>query len=176
VLGFPFIGLLQANAVSDQLTKNKPEVAAKVVEEKMGIFGTYRAVEPAKLDALTPKVKEAKGIQADVTAELTKKNGAAPSEKEVEAALAENEAYAAIVASPEYKDQAAIAGEVTAISDGASKGALATMAIFPCIMLAAYIALFLYFKSQGGYKAQVLTGHAAEDAKFTGGINAPIEA
>ena len=43
-------------------------------------------------------------------------------------------------------------------------------------MLAAYVILFLYFKSQGGYKAQVLTGHAAEDAKFTGGTEAPGEA
>ena len=27
----------------------------------------------------------------------------------------------------------------------------------------------MYFKSRGGYQAEVLTGHAAEDEKFTGG-------
>ena len=33
-----------------------------------------------------------------------------------------------------------------------------------------------YFRSRGGYKAQVLTGHAAQDEKFTGGLQAPMEA
>lgn len=37
--------------------------------------------------------------------------------------------------------------------------ALGKMAFFPAFMLACYIALFLYFKSQGGYKAQSLGGH-----------------
>ncbi len=31
-----------------------------------------------------------------------------------------------------------------------------------------------YYKSRGGYKSQVLTGHRAEDEKFTGGIKAPV--
>ncbi len=34
------------------------------------------------------------------------------------------------------------------------------MAIFPCIMFVCYLILIAYFRSQGGYKAQVLTGHA----------------
>ena len=54
--------------------------------------------------------------------------------------------------------------------------ALANMAVFPAIMLAGYIILLFYFKSRGGYQAQVLAGHAAEDEKFTGGVEAPIEA
>ncbi|MDH3583285.1 MAG: hypothetical protein OER86_03635, partial [Phycisphaerae bacterium] len=48
--------------------------------------------------------------------------------------------------------------------------ALADMAIFPGIMLGGYILLILYFKSKGGYQAEVLAGHAAEDEKFTGGV------
>lgn len=35
----------------------------------------------------------------------------------------------------------------------AKKGALATVAIFPVIMLVCYLILIMYFKSQGGYKA-----------------------
>ncbi|HEY2762289.1 MAG TPA: MFS transporter [Pirellulales bacterium] len=62
------------------------------------------------------------------------------------------------------------------VENSAKKGALATMAVFPCVMFACYLILIAYFRSQGGYKAQVLTGHAAEDAKFTGGIPAPGEA
>jgi hypothetical protein len=43
-------------------------------------------------------------------------------------------------------------------------------------MLVGYIILLIYFKSRGGYKAQVLTGHAAKDDKFTGGVQAGVEA
>lgn len=53
--------------------------------------------------------------------------------------------------------------------------ALAKMAAFPTFMLVCYIALFVYFKSQGGYTAQVLTGHEAKDKKFTGGVPAAVE-
>ena len=54
------------------------------------------------------------------------------------------------------------------------------MAIFPGIMLVFYIALIAYFRSRGGYKAIVLATPGTEakvpDAKFTGGVNAPMEA
>jgi MFS family permease len=54
--------------------------------------------------------------------------------------------------------------------------ALAKIAVLPAIMCVCYLALIAYFKSRGGYKAQVLTGHAAEDEKFTGGIQGAVEA
>ena len=53
--------------------------------------------------------------------------------------------------------------------------ALAKMALFPTFMLICYVALFMYFKSKGGYQAEVLTGHAAEDAEFTGGVEGAVE-
>jgi hypothetical protein len=53
--------------------------------------------------------------------------------------------------------------------------ALAKMAFFPMFMLACYIALFMYFKSKGGYQAEVLTGHAAQDEKVTGGVAGPAD-
>ena len=40
--------------------------------------------------------------------------------------------------------------------------------------LVGYLVLIVYFRARGGYKAQVLTGHSAEDAKFTGGVPAPV--
>ncbi|MCH7522105.1 MAG: MFS transporter, partial [Candidatus Marinimicrobia bacterium] len=46
---------------------------------------------------------------------------------------------------------------IGAITDTAKKNALATVAIFPAIMLVCYLALIYYFKSKGGYKAEVLT-------------------
>jgi MFS family permease len=54
--------------------------------------------------------------------------------------------------------------------------ALAKMALFPTFMLICYIALFMYFKAKGGYKAEVLTGHAAEDTEFTGSVAGPADA
>ncbi len=62
--------------------------------------------------------------------------------------------------------------EVNAITAVAKQNALATVAIFPVIMLVCYIGLFLYFRARGGYKAEVLTGHDHPelDKKFTGGV------
>jgi fucose permease len=65
--------------------------------------------------------------------------------------------------------------EIKKIQDDAKQSALAKMAIFPLIMLVCYLILFFYFNSKGGYKAEVLVGHAAEDKKFTGGVEGPIE-
>jgi hypothetical protein len=64
---------------------------------------------------------------------------------------------------------------IKSIDESAKKGALATMAIFPCIMFVCYLILIVYFRSRGGYQAQVLTGHAAHAAEFTGGTTGPGE-
>ncbi|MCC9604797.1 MFS transporter [Blastopirellula sp. JC732] len=65
---------------------------------------------------------------------------------------------------------------VTSASETAKKDALFAVAVFPCIMLACYLLLIVYFASQGGYKAEVLVGHGAEDEKFTGGLEGPADA
>jgi hypothetical protein len=53
--------------------------------------------------------------------------------------------------------------ELKTAKEGAAQKALFNMALFPFIMLIAFVGLFLYFKSKGGYKAQQLTdGHADE--------------
>jgi hypothetical protein len=66
--------------------------------------------------------------------------------------------------------------EIDAVRASAKKNALATVAIFPAIMFVCYAGLLIYFRSRGGYKAQVLAGHAAADAEFTGGVPGPVEA
>ena len=45
---------------------------------------------------------------------------------------------------------------IDTIMASAKKNALATVAIFPTIMLVCYLVLIFYFKSKGGYKAVVL--------------------
>jgi MFS family permease len=57
----------------------------------------------------------------------------------------------------------------------AKQGALAYIAVLPAIMFVCYLILIAYFRSRGGYQAQVLTGHAAHDAEFTGGTTGPGE-
>jgi hypothetical protein len=64
---------------------------------------------------------------------------------------------------------------VKEIQDASKKKALTRVAILPCIMFACYLALLVYFKAKGGYKADVLAGHAAHDEEFTGGLVAPGE-
>lgn len=57
----------------------------------------------------------------------------------------------------------------------AGKKALTWTAAVPATMALGYLLLLLYFRAIGGYQAQVLTGHAAQDEKFTGGTVGPGE-
>jgi MFS family permease len=55
------------------------------------------------------------------------------------------------------------------------KMALTWTAAVPATMAVGYLLLILYFRLIGGYQAKVLTGHAAEDERFTGGTVGPGE-
>jgi hypothetical protein len=55
------------------------------------------------------------------------------------------------------------------------KQALTWTAYVPAAMAVGYLLLVLYFLIRGGYKAEVLIGHAAEDEEFTGGTVGPGE-
>jgi MFS family permease len=66
--------------------------------------------------------------------------------------------------------------QIKEIRGRSTQGALANMVIFPAFMLACYLILILYFRAKGGYEAQVLTGHAAKDEEFTGGVEGAVEA
>ncbi len=64
--------------------------------------------------------------------------------------------------------------EVNATQGQVKQGTLRTVAILPAIMFVCYLALIFYFRSRGGYKAEVLTGHAANDEEMTGGVPGPV--
>jgi MFS family permease len=64
---------------------------------------------------------------------------------------------------------------IESIVTESKQGSLGKIAILPAIMCVCYLILIGYFRSKGGYQAQVLTGHAANDEAFTGGIKGPIE-
>jgi MFS family permease len=55
------------------------------------------------------------------------------------------------------------------------KMALTYTAAIPAAMALGYLILIIYFRAKGGYTAQVLTGHKAEDEKFTGGVEGPAD-
>lgn len=65
--------------------------------------------------------------------------------------------------------------KVMALENLAKKDALMTVAIFPCIMLVCYLALIVYFRSQGGYKAKILISPKEEGLLMTGGAMGPAE-
>ncbi len=57
-------------------------------------------------------------------------------------------------------EQAKLQAEIDKASSGSGQKALASMTIFPLIMLLCYIAMWFYFKSKGGYKPVSLNdGH-----------------
>jgi MFS family permease len=58
--------------------------------------------------------------------------------------------------------------------DGGQMALLCTAAV-PATMAVGYLILILYFRIRGGYKAEVLVGHAAQDEEFTGGVEGPAE-
>ncbi|MCA9234666.1 MAG: MFS transporter [Planctomycetales bacterium] len=65
--------------------------------------------------------------------------------------------------------------QLAALERTTKQHALAKIAVLPAIMFVCYVGLIAYFRTKGGYKAEVLTGHAAEDEKFTGGTVGPGE-
>jgi hypothetical protein len=57
-------------------------------------------------------------------------------------------------------EQAQLTKEISEASAGSGQKALASMTIFPLIMLVSYIVIWFYFKSKGGYKPVSLSdGH-----------------
>jgi MFS family permease len=66
--------------------------------------------------------------------------------------------------------------ELTELESTVKQNALTKIASLPMIMCVCYLLLIGYFRSRGGYRAEVLTGHAAKDEKFTGGTEGPVEA
>ena len=74
---------------------------------------------------------------------------------------------------------AALTGDAKAeaekIAKLAPKWSLSKIAIFPACMLLAYIGLFIFFKSKGGYKAEELTGHTNDGDDFGAGQEGATE-
>jgi hypothetical protein len=142
VLGFPYIGALQADKKIDAIE------ASPVAQQAPGLVINGQ---------LTPEVLDEKRIYEVIPYKVV-------NDGRLDAKLAP--------LTPEQK------AEVTSVASASSQRALANMAIFPGIMLVFYVALIAYFKSRGGYKAQILATPqdkpAVADEKFTGGVEGAV--
>ncbi|GAC1448418.1 MAG: MFS transporter [Isosphaeraceae bacterium] len=66
-------------------------------------------------------------------------------------------------------------GTIESLQALAKKHALMTVALFPCIMLASYLGLIVYFQSRGGYKPKILISDKEEERLMMGGTTGPSE-
>ena len=130
VLGFPYIGTLQAEKQIDAVAE---------LEKAKEVSGL---VEDGELTATAPK-KIYEIIEYDVV-----------DDKKVASLIGKSDL--------DSDEQTALQKEITKAKNKSNQRALATMAIFPAIMLGAYILLIIYFQSKGGYKPIYLT---KEDGK-----------
>ncbi|HEV2295204.1 MAG TPA: MFS transporter [Tepidisphaeraceae bacterium] len=142
VLGFPYIGALQADKKIDMIAATP---AAQAVPDLV-INGQ-----------LSPAVLDRKLIYEVIPYKVVN-----------DAKLAERTATLS----------GAQQAEIAAAANASSQRALANMAFFPAIMLVFYIALIVYFRSRGGYKAEILATPSERervpDEKFTGGVEGAV--
>jgi MFS family permease len=69
----------------------------------------------------------------------------------------DDEALTALVDKVPADEQPAVKEELAKVQAESSQGALYYMAFFPLFMLVCYVGMIAYFKSKGGYKAEVIT-------------------
>lgn len=175
VVGTVFLGFWQDTGTVERLQARLPEVAARVVVEKNSVLGTYRAIDHEKLRAATPRVEDEARRRREIQQALVAKLGRVPRGAELERALGSDPAYQALLRDPLYAEQKRWRDEIERMVGASQKDALTQVAMFPILMLVCYLGLILYFRARGGYTAEVLTGHAARDERFTGGVEGPAD-
>ncbi len=87
----------------------------------------------------------------------------------------DDKAVATLVEQLPESERAAVADEIKKVRGRGNQLALASIAYFPAFMLACYLILIVYFRTKGGYEAEVLTGHEAKDDEYTGGVAGAVE-
>jgi MFS family permease len=140
VLGFPYIGTLQADKKIDAIA------ATPAAQSVPGLVQN---------GTLSPTVLDDKKVYEIIPYKTVN----------------DEKLNAAIALLPTDKKQ-----QIADAAAGSAQKALGNMARFPMFMLAAYIIMIIYFRSRGGYRAQVLTHHMTDEKKYTGGVQGPVEA
>jgi hypothetical protein len=187
ILGGPLIGYKQDYAATRQLEQTAPATYARYKSDtpkspvpflpeiagldnaKVGVLENFEAIQQKKREAkekgetLKPEDTELQ-LQADLNL-LRKQNR--PTE-ELEKRLKWWETEGQLYAATDYP-------KVKAAQLDGGKTALTWTAAVPAMMAVCYLILIGYFVARGGYKAEVLIGHAADDEEFTGGTVGPGE-
>lgn len=164
MLGGPGIGYKQDYFASHHLQEKDPAAYDRYK-------GDAKSPLPFVPEEYLPKVAgldNAKvGVLDDNGKGLAKQLEAKPDDKNLQQLEAWwKQAQTTAQADREPVDQATLYG---------GKRALEMTAVVPAAMAVGYLLLLLYFLAIGGYKAEVLVGHAANDEKFTGGTQGPAE-
>ena len=179
LLGAPLIGYSQDYAATSELQKVSPETyelykstdrketspflpkIAGLDNGKVGVLMNYEAnMEEAR------KGGEPKELELQIDLERLHKQGK-PAE-ELEKRLHWWETEGLRKADKDYP-------LVRAAQIDGGKTAFTWTAAVPAMMAVCYLILLVYFRMVGGYKAEVLIGHAADDEEFTGGTVGPSE-
>jgi MFS family permease len=165
-LGFPYIGVLQVkkeNAAIIASAEIREQIPGLVVNGDLGVLESktiyevmkYDKISDDKLGGLLDKVaiKSLKDDGVDIsTGDFTALQDKIGAES---ASMADALAAANVDASAWNKsagERQSAADSVAEIRSKSSQGSLASMAVFPVIMLVGYIGLIGFFVSKGGYK------------------------
>jgi MFS family permease len=187
ILGGPLIGYQQDFAATRELKQIGPETyqryrtdtatsplpllpgIAGLDNGRVGVLINYEAIQNAKEQA----AKEGRTLPAEETTlqlqqdiDLLVQRGKTPDELEKRLKWWDSEGQ---------PHAATDAPKITDVRIYGGKTALTWTAAVPAAMAVCYLLLILYFRLTGGYKAEVLVGHAAVDEEFTGGTEGPGE-
>jgi hypothetical protein len=182
ILGGPVIGYQQDYAATAQLKQESPGTYERYKSDKLdsplpllpgvagldngkvGVLDDYMAIQEKAKQGELDKVEKKLQLEKDLELLAQQNRDSFELKRRLEWWQAEGQPNA-------EKDYPFI--KEARLSGG--KMALTWTAAVPAAMALGYLLLILYFRARGGYQAEVLTGHAAEDEKFTGGTPGPGE-
>jgi MFS family permease len=187
ILGGPTIGYQQDLAATTELKRASLPTYERYVSDdaksplpfltpvagldngRVGVLENYVAIQQAEKQAAT----EGRSLpedqrQLELVIDLQSREQRGVRDETLEKRLAWWQSEGQPNASTDYP-------KVQAARLDGGKTALLWTAAVPAAMAVGYLLLIIYFRATGGYKAEVLVGHAAEDEMFTGGTEGPGE-
>ena len=161
VIGGSFLGYLQDTRLGVQLKEKEPIIYQTVMADKnkTSVFGKYLPLKDNADESLGQK--ETRQMAVGTIGALGSPMGTGP----------------LLAAGGAFPERESVETKVfNEYRNDVRKNVLMTVALLPTFMFVCYLLLIFYFRAKGGYKAEVLTGHGAEDEKFTGGVEGGMEA
>lgn len=166
ILGGPGIGYKQDYFASQHLQENAPETYKRYRSDDARAFLTFPEI--AGLDGTKVATLNDEGKQIATDLAVLEKTGRKLSD---DPKLQTLKTWWDDASTHMAHDKEPVA------SAGLHGGQMAMRwtSLVPAMMAAGYLLLILYFRTKGGYKAEVLIGHTAKDEEFTGGVPGPVE-